>query len=221
MRIKYWYMFIVLDLMFSVCVFSQNNRQSTKCEECGGRGFTTCEKSWICPACNGKGGTYDYYLGRKLPCGACAGAGHLPCVICNGRGTKICSSCCGTKHRKITYTDIAGTGLKICSVCDGKGHNYRSFCNACAGVGVVVNENRNINSNGSSNNRTDNINVYQRKESMHGDAECPSCHKTGKCTACAGRGWYRNKISDTVMDCSICHGTGRCQTCHGKGTIHY
>lgn len=224
MKIKHCFVFFILELVFSVCAFAQSNRQSTDCDNCGGTGITTCEKGRICPACNGQGGTYNYYLGRMLPCGACVGAGFLPCVICHGRGTKICSSCYGTKHRKITNTDIAGTGLKVCSVCDGKGHNYRSFCNVCAGVGVVVDEYSNKNSeysNGSNSNRISNVNGHQRRESMHGDAECPSCHRTGKCTACGGRGWYRNQISETIMDCSICHKTGKCQTCHGKGTIHY
>ena len=46
---------------------------------------------------------------------------------------------------------------------------------------------------------------------------CPTCHGTGRCTVCAGRGY---RISNNRhIECTMCNGGGACYGCHGRGTI--
>lgn len=47
---------------------------------------------------------------------------------------------------------------------------------------------------------------------------CPTCHGSGRCTMCAGRGEWRDS-NGRLHDCSMCHGGGACYGCHGKGRI--
>ena len=46
---------------------------------------------------------------------------------------------------------------------------------------------------------------------------CKGCGGSGKCTGCAGRGWYKYTVY--VDNCAVCNGTGRCGVCYGRGTI--
>lgn len=46
---------------------------------------------------------------------------------------------------------------------------------------------------------------------------CPTCHGTGRCTICAGRG-YRI-YNSRYIDCTMCNGGGACYGCHGRGSI--
>ena len=62
-------------------------------------------------------------------------------------------------------------------------------------------------------------NSNNNSQSYKEDRKCPSCHGTGKCTHCAGRGWKRRTYDGVVDDCVGCDGTGRCGVCHGKGYI--
>lgn len=59
--------------------------------------------------------------------------------------------------------------------------------------------------------------------SRHGDAECPSCHRSGRCGHCGGKGWKEIEVNLEYRktECPICRGTGKCLTCHGRGVIHY
>ena len=48
---------------------------------------------------------------------------------------------------------------------------------------------------------------------------CPTCHGTGRCTLCAGRGERRDN-DGRLYDCIMCHGSGVCYGgCHGRGRI--
>ncbi len=62
-----------------------------------------------------------------------------------------------------------------------------------------------------------NYNTSPSGSNNSGDLTCPSCHGTGKCTGCAGRGEYRG--NGTLLDCPVCNGRGTCRGCYGKGTI--
>lgn len=50
---------------------------------------------------------------------------------------------------------------------------------------------------------------------------CWVCGGSGKCTGCAGRGWYivrgYGTMNDTMHDCLECNHSGRCSACHGTG----
>lgn len=48
---------------------------------------------------------------------------------------------------------------------------------------------------------------------------CHTCHGSGKCNMCAGRGETRNPYNDRMYDCSWCKGRGICYVCHGKGKL--
>lgn len=46
---------------------------------------------------------------------------------------------------------------------------------------------------------------------------CPTCHGTGRCTICAGRGY---RISNgSYIECTMCRGGGACYGCNGRRTI--
>lgn len=153
--------------------------------------------------------------------------GHIDyCFMCHGGGK--CSRCSGTGHVVVGYYTKQ---ILNCSTCQSSGK-----CSFCQGSGLpdayhVYTYNEMPSSGYSTGGSfapsttlppSNGVGGTGGSSSMHGDAECPSCHRTGKCTACGGRGWYRNQYADyDIMDCSICHKTGKCQTCHGKGTIHY
>lgn len=58
-------------------------------------------------------------------------------------------------------------------------------------------------------------------ESRYGDKECSSCHGTGICQTCNGKGWYSGFGGSTVT-CPNCHSSqrGRCGRCAGRGTVY-
>ena len=62
-----------------------------------------------------------------------------------------------------------------------------------------------------------NNNGNNSRSSNSDQLTCPSCHGSGKCTGCAGRGEYR--LNGTLSDCAICNGRGTCRGCYGKGWI--
>ena len=64
---------------------------------------------------------------------------------------------------------------------------------------------------------------------------CPTCHGSGKCIRCSGRGliwkmgWrqirdkkgkIRNVLDNRYVSCPICHKTGKCSNCYGKKEIY-
>ncbi len=135
---------------------------------------------------------------------------YIECWKCtNGK----CNWCNGTGNQMGPYSYITKTyTIWTCSHCRGTGK-----CSICHGTQKIK-----IDKTDNQYPPTNYKSRKQHKESMHGNAECPSCHRSGKCTACGGKGWYRNQYADyAVMDCSICNKTGKCQTCKGKGTISY
>jgi len=62
-----------------------------------------------------------------------------------------------------------------------------------------------------------NNNGNNSRSSNSDQLTCPSCHGSGKCTGCAGRGEYR--LNGTLSDCAICNGRGTCRGCYGRGWI--
>lgn len=55
------------------------------------------------------------------------------------------------------------------------------------------------------------------RSSSSSEYTCPTCHGTGRCTICAGRGY---RISNgSHIECTMCSGGGTCYGCHGRRTI--
>lgn len=49
---------------------------------------------------------------------------------------------------------------------------------------------------------------------------CPQCYSTGKCSTCAGKGWYYNPYGSGTLVCPNCHNhDGKCTKCGGTGKI--
>jgi hypothetical protein len=63
--------------------------------------------------------------------------------------------------------------------------------------------------------------VFEKSGSSGGciTFECPTCHGSGKCTSCAGRGY--TIVNGTMYDCNMCSGTGKCFApgCYGSGEV--
>ena len=59
---------------------------------------------------------------------------------------------------------------------------------------------------------------YNGNNNRSSEYTCPTCHGTGRCTSCAGRGEWRGN-DGRLYDCRMCHGSGVCYGCHGKRTI--
>lgn len=230
MKAKRFLILVALSALLPIVSVAQD-MESTVCVKCDGQGTVACRKYRSCPACSGCGAVYNYAYGRNFTCGACAGKGTLPCFTCMGKGYKTCPECRGTKHRRITENDIAGTGFVICGRCNGRGHSMNVACRTCMGFGIVPEDDKdgsraNPSSEYQPSQRTDDGD-YQRVprsgRSMHGKSECPSCNYTGKCDYCGGKGRTKVEVNLDyyVNDCPICNGTGKCKTCHGKGYIPY
>lgn len=49
------------------------------------------------------------------------------------------------------------------------------------------------------------------------DYTCPTCHGSGLCNICAGKGYWIN--DGRYINCSTCNGRGNCYGCHGRRTI--
>ena len=47
---------------------------------------------------------------------------------------------------------------------------------------------------------------------------CPSCHGSGKCWTCNGKGYYNSPYGTGTVTCPNCS-NGRCRKCGGSGTI--
>lgn len=60
-----------------------------------------------------------------------------------------------------------------------------------------------------------------RYESRYGDKDCYSCHGSGVCPTCNGKGWYRSSFGDNCK-CPNCEygKPGVCNTCHGRGKVY-
>lgn len=58
-------------------------------------------------------------------------------------------------------------------------------------------------------------------ESRYGDKDCYSCHGSGVCPTCNGKGWYRSSFGDNCK-CPNCEygKPGVCNTCHGRGKVY-
>ena len=50
-----------------------------------------------------------------------------------------------------------------------------------------------------------------------GRLQCQSCHGSGRCSSCAGRGYTRPIGSRSDIDCTFCSGSGQCRACFGRG----
>lgn len=50
--------------------------------------------------------------------------------------------------------------------------------------------------------------------------DCITCHGSGKCRACDGKGWYITTRADgsynDMVNCNICYGSGNCTFCYGQ-----
>lgn len=52
------------------------------------------------------------------------------------------------------------------------------------------------------------------------DHTCRTCHGSGICNRCAGRGEKRNSSNGKYYDCISCQGSGQCAICHGTGKVY-
>lgn len=52
------------------------------------------------------------------------------------------------------------------------------------------------------------------------DHTCRTCHGSGLCKSCAGRGEKRRSSDGKVRDCNICRGSGSCSICYGTGKVY-
>lgn len=69
--------------------------------------------------------------------------------------------------------------------------------------------------------RQKNINYWEER---YGDKDCHSCHRTGVCSTCNGKGYAANSMTSGYHECPNCYkingkSSGRCGLCQGKGTI--
>ncbi len=131
------------------------------------------------------------------------------CINHNG----ICTGCNGSGRILISY----GIPPAMCTLCWGrgkcgfcKGKGYDVSCWKVTEIPIVPRM-----ENGYSNYKGNNQNNYD-----DGKIKCPTCHGTGRCSYCAGRG--EKQYSDgTYYDCPMCHGTGRCYgRCGGRGYFY-
>lgn len=140
------------------------------------------------------------------------------CRFCNGTG--ICLNCNGRGGKYIQYYNSYAT----CNHCLGTGK-----CHWCSGAG----KKKGLSDWFYSYEYDPNANAYDKYPDYYEESNshignyrdtesssktiCPSCHGSGKCSWCAGRGEYRNRYDDELEDCSNCRGGGLCPVCHGKG----
>lgn len=52
------------------------------------------------------------------------------------------------------------------------------------------------------------------------DHTCRTCHGSGECTGCAGRGEKRSSADGKLRDCARCQGSGQCKVCAGTGKVY-
>lgn len=82
------------------------------------------------------------------------------------------------------------------------------------------NQNTPINQGGSTVNPTKPERTPQKRwHNVTKTVDCNSCHRSGKCQTCNGKGWYQGVYGP--IDCPNCYGykTGKCSHCQGNGTI--
>ena len=62
--------------------------------------------------------------------------------------------------------------------------------------------------------------IHDFYDNRYGYIDCPSCHGSGICQTCNGKGWY-NGFGNTIVcpNCSHNH-NGQCGRCQGKGTVY-
>lgn len=141
----------------------------------------------------------------------------LECTIClTNKG--VCSFCSGTGKIVINYymppiicTSCYGSGA--CVYCNGKGYSI----SCCKVTELPVTPNINI-GNGNFNN----YNYREpddRRQYNDGKITCPTCHGTGRCSFCGGRG--EKLYNGLYYECEMCHGTGHCYgKCAGRGYFY-
>lgn len=152
-----------------------------------------CHQSGRCYLCGGTGTIYN--VAGAFPCGNCMGYGM--CQNCEGLGY------CTTYH----YSDgtmITSNGTMVTS----NGTRYSRD-----GVTNIYSS-----SSGGSNSSTSSS---SSKYSKYDNDNCPSCHGSGRCSVCAGRGEMEyDRMSGERHDCWDCNGSGNCTFCYGSGKMH-
>lgn len=138
----------------------------------------------------------------------------LKCTICLAN-KGVCSFCSGTGKIVISYympptmcTSCCGSG--VCVYCNGKG--YTISC--CKVTELPVTPNINIGDG--------NFNYKERDHKQQyddGKITCPTCHGSGRCSFCGGRG--EKLYNGLYYECEMCHGTGHCYgRCAGRGYFY-
>lgn len=158
--------------------------------------------------------------GLRGPEGGLQGDGN--CIWCHGTGK--CRTCLGRKE--IPY----GNGYIECWNCFGKG-----VCYVCDGTGWIESAliDGTISDGGSSTTTTVvPTTTTDRCKWCLGRKVCQgylgqhsTCHGSGKCSTCSGKGWYYGTGKDSKIMCPNCDspgkrnspGNGKCSWCHGTG----
>lgn len=144
------------------------------------------------------------------------------CMAC--KGSKRCSFCNGAGYYYMPYfgrnvrCDLCG-GRGTCAACSGMGyHQILYFYNGvtCRWEPAPV--------------PTPGANIYdlllptstKGHSGYHssGDSKCYTCHGSGRCTNCAGRGEKHTQYyydGSYTHDCMTCKGRGTCNQCFGSG----
>lgn len=105
-------------------------------------------------------------------------------------------------------------------------NDFQVLCNRCnnnMNVGQFID---NAQQGSPSSSKGPNINRSARFDSRYGYKDCYSCHGTGTCQTCNGRGIQHNSFGMNDSGCANCHRdsngrrTGKCSTCQGTGKVY-
>lgn len=97
----------------------------------------------------------------------------------------------------------------------GSNYNYNYGYNY--GYNNNYNYNNSYNSSTNSNSGSSNSSVNQNS-SRYTDKTCHSCHGSGICNTCNGKGWYERLGVKGTMNCPNCS-NGKCSICGGTGKV--
>lgn len=187
MKIKHCFVFFILELVFSVCVFAQTK----VCSYCNGTGFVKCSH------CDG----YGYLEPGFGPRGnGKIGGGNTTCPECRGTKTKECPL-------KKEYPQLHSEGNRESHTAHGSQgestanrtkKSYRQHFNDGSYADVTEN----------GDGTTTQV-IHRKCYSCKGSGQCSVCNGMGGLTV----GVYTKQW----RGCTLCGGSGKCKYCNGTG----
>ena len=165
--------------------------------------YNSAYERWEYLAKNYNDNTSWLYMGYMNELGMGTTKSYSYAKTCYKNGAELGNSNCDIELRRINQGNYLDESKKI--VLRQYFQNIVSMSNQSIGSRLYLGNSPLSNS------------INSNRSTASDSYTCPTCHGTGRCTMCAGRGEYWT--NGRHYDCSMCHGGGSCYGCHGSGRI--